>query len=52
MESRQLGYWEGGKLFRAGEYVLGHLLSPGETIRGGRYNVTPALHKTTRCCYY
>ena len=44
----------GGKLFRAGEYVLGHILPPGETIRGGggRYTVTPALHKTTRCCYY
>ena len=25
----------GGKLFRAGEYVLGHILPPGETIRGG-----------------
>ena len=35
LESRQLGYCEGGKISRVGEDILGHL-SPGrEAIWGG-----------------
>ena len=34
MESRQLGYWEGGKISRVGEDILGHL-PPGGSYPGG-----------------